>query len=172
MWVPGLVSPAWFGRHKQYVHAALRLLLWSLPLTNTDCGVQKALRADARPGAGGALRDFWRVLIGTRILSVALTCLAMPASLALSLALQAHAAYMAASNVTICSSQLLAHPLSAARLRSLNEWLEGWFVLGRPGGGMGGGGVGGLRRAARTPGTPHSCPAMARGRLGALRLRA
>ena len=131
-WAPVLVSPSWYYRHRQALFATVRLGVWSLSAAWNDSGVQKTLRTAPMPGATGILRDVWRLLLGTRLLAIAFSCLTMPTSLALQLALQAHAVLMARRNTTICAAPLLSHPLTAWRLRWLNGALRSILVLGAP----------------------------------------
>ncbi|PRW59882.1 hypothetical protein C2E21_2002 [Chlorella sorokiniana] len=112
----------------------------------TMTGPPEALHHAATPGWAGMLRDFMRLLLGTRILHVATVAVALQQPV-LATTLQ-QALLLLASDVSgYCGSQLLSDPLTHRRLARLEGWLSTLLAgpLGLP--------LAGLPQAAATSGS-------------------
>ncbi|KAL4447913.1 hypothetical protein ABPG75_005132 [Micractinium tetrahymenae] len=131
-----LSSDAWWRRHRTAV-AASRILLFLLPSTRSpQVGAAVVLGRAATPGPAGALGDYLRVAMGTRVLQLAVTGLLLqhpPLTLLLE-----HLAQSAlqSRNALYCRCRLLADPLSRRRMawvwRAL-DWLPQLVPLPAPG---------------------------------------
>ncbi|KAL4428463.1 hypothetical protein ABPG75_002552 [Micractinium tetrahymenae] len=120
-----VARPRFYWRYRVLIAQGLRLLMYLSPIfRNPKAASALMLAHAATPGWQGALKDFIRVLGGTRLLLLAAcgVVLAMPPSI--TLLVQAALLYLTLNNRAYCSTQLLSHPLTQQRAAWLASHLE------------------------------------------------
>lgn len=120
-----VARPRLYWRHRVAITQGFRLLMYLFPSFRNPGATSALMLANAAtPGWQGAIKDFIRVLGGTRLLLLAVcgVVLAMPPGV--TLVAQAALLALTANNTAYCSTQLLSHPLTQRRARWLASHLE------------------------------------------------
>ncbi|KAL4418719.1 hypothetical protein ABPG77_008590 [Micractinium sp. CCAP 211/92] len=123
-----LLAVCWgalYARHRGAWVAAFRLAHFSLPsYRHTGVGAALVMTAPPRPGTWGAASDTFRLLTGTRLVSLAMQSAFLLLDPAPTLAMQAALLCLVLNPRAYCSLPLLRHPLFQRRLAFVAAALE------------------------------------------------
>ncbi|PSC68066.1 Extended synaptotagmin-3 isoform A [Micractinium conductrix] len=113
-----LLCPRAYWRHRLLAMACFSVGYNLLPnQRQTAVGPPLALERPAQPGVPGAFADLLRAFVGTRVLTMTICGVAILLPPAPTVVLQCLVALLTFNGPAFCATQLLAHPLTRARMK-------------------------------------------------------
>lgn len=118
-------GPGLYRQHRVWLYAIFRPLCLANPaLRNTQSNAAVLLARHAVPGALGLLGDCLRLLLGSRLLGIAVVGSVVDIPPAVTLLVQAASVALTSHSPVFCTSQLMSHALTQRRAEFFVGWMD------------------------------------------------
>jgi hypothetical protein len=121
------MSPTSFMKQRGIILSVIKVFYFSAPLLRRPRGVQRVLDAQPQPGKLGILIDTIKVIWGCRLMAIFIGSSALPSSLLLYLPVLLYSTLSVRGNKSLCETELLSHPITAARIAAFHSWAD-WIA--------------------------------------------
>jgi hypothetical protein len=118
------IGPTSFVKQREIILSVIKVFYFSAPLLRRPRGIQRVLDAEPRPGKLGVLIDTIKVIWGCRLMAILIGSSALPSSLLLYLPVLLYSTLAVRGNKSLCETELLSHPITAARIAAFHSWAD------------------------------------------------